>query len=151
MYSLTFLCMLSAHTGILPVSLHLMQSRWPNIFIQEGVWSNPRDSVSTPEYCRCIASHSYACCLLIQAYTCEPTFNGVKMAEYLHPGRGVVKPSDHRDSMSTPEYFWYIATHCYACCLPIQAYTCEPTFNAVKMAEYLHPGKGVVKTSDSQR
>ena len=77
-----------------------MQSRWPNIFIQEGVWSNPGilDSVSTPEYCWCIASHSYACCLPIQAYTVIFTFNGVKMAEYLHPGRGVVKPSDHRDS-----------------------------------------------------
>ena len=33
----------------------------------------------------------------------------------------------------------------------IQAYTCEPTFNGVKMAEYLHPGRGVVKTSDPQR
>ena len=74
-----------------------MQSRWPNIFIQEGVRSNPGihiDGVNTPEYFRCIASHSYACCLPIQAYTCEPTFNAVKMAEYLHPGRGVVKTSD---------------------------------------------------------
>ena len=77
-----------------------MQSRWPNIFIQEGVWSNPGiyiDSESTPEYFWCIASHSYACCLPIQAYTCEPTFNAVKMAEYLHPERGVVKTRDpHR-------------------------------------------------------
>ena len=35
------------------------------------MWSNPgihRDSVSTPEYCRCIASHSYASCLPIQAF-----------------------------------------------------------------------------------
>ena len=74
-----------------------MQSRWPNIFIQEGVWSKPVihiDSVSTPEYFWCIASHFYAFCLPIQAYTCEPTFNAVKMAEYLHPGRGVVKPRD---------------------------------------------------------
>ena len=79
------------------VSLHFMEPRWPNIFIQEGVWSNPvihRDRVSTPEYCWCIASHCYACCLPIQACTSEPSFHGVKMAEYLHPGRGVVKPSD---------------------------------------------------------
>ena len=79
------------------VSLHFMEPRWPNTFIQEGVWSNPvihRDSVSTPEYCWCIASHCYACCLPIQACTSEPSFHGAKMAEYLHPGRGVVKLSD---------------------------------------------------------
>ena len=95
-----------------------MESRWPNIVIQEGVWSNPvihRDSVSTPEYCWCIASYCYACCLPIQTYTCETTFNGVKMAEYRHPGRGVVKPGIHRDSLSTPEYCMFLCMltiHC---------------------------------------
>ena len=131
-----------------------MESRWPNIFIQEGVWSNSvihRDSVSTPEYCWCIASHCYACCLPIQACTSEPSFHGAKMAEYRHPGRGVVKPSDPQRQRSTPEYCWCMASHCYACCLPIQACTSEPSFHGVKMAEYLHPGRGVVKPSDPLR
>ena len=133
---------LSANTGInlfsIDARLHPMELvRRPNIFIQEGVWSNSvihRDSVSTPEYCWCIASHCYACCLPRQTYTCEPTFNGVKMAEYLHPGRGVVKPVIHRDSVSTPEYCWCIASHCYASCLLMQAYTCEPTSNGVRIS-----------------
>ena len=80
-----------------------------------------------------------------------PMFNGTKMAEYLHPGGVWSNPEIHRDNVSTPEYFWCIASHCYACCLPIQAYTCETTFNGVKMAEYLHPGRGVVKPRDPQR
>ena len=99
------------------VSFHFMESRWPNIFIQEGVWSNSvihRDSVSTPEYCWCIASHCYACCLPIQACTSEPSFHGAKMAEYLHPGRGVVKPSDpqrQRALQSTAGVWPHIAMH----------------------------------------
>ena len=118
-------------------------------------WSNPvihRDSVSTPEYIWCIASHCYACCLPIQACTSEPSNHGAKMAEYLFIQDRVWSNSViHRDSVSTPEYCWCIASHCYACCLPIQAYTCEPAFNGAKMAKYLHPGRGVVKASDPQR
>ena len=100
------ICMpvLSANTDInhfsIDACLHPMELvRRPNIFIEEGVWSNSvihRDSVTTPEYCWYIASHCYACCLPIQTYTCATTFNGTKMAKYLHPGRGVVKPSDQQ-------------------------------------------------------
>ena len=126
------ICMpvLSANTCInhfsIDVCLHPMELvRRPNIFIQEGVWSNSvirRDSESTPEYCWCIASHCYACCLPIKAYTCEPTFNGV---DIFIQERVWSNPVIQRDSVSTPEYFWCIASHCYAYCLPIQAYTCD--------------------------
>ena len=136
------------------VSLHFMEPRWPNIFIQEGVWSNPvihRDSVSTPEYCWCIASHCYACCLPIQHIDeslqyMEPRWPNIFIQEEVWSN-----PVIHRDSVSTPEYCWCVASHCYACCLPIQACTCEPSFHGVKMAEYRHPGRGVVKPSDPQR
>ena len=71
-----------------------MESRCSSM---KGVWSNPgihRDSVSTPEYCWYIAHIAMHVVCLYRHIHVIPTFNGVNMAEYLHPGRGVVKPSD---------------------------------------------------------
>ena len=73
------------------------------------------------------------------------------MAEYLHPGRGVVKPSDPQRQCEHSRILWCIASHCYACCLSIQEHTSEPSFHGAKMAEYRHPGRGVVKPSDPLR
>ena len=74
------------------------------------------------------------------------------MAEYLHPGRGVVKPSDpQRYCEHSRVLLVYSLT--LLCMLSantgilMRAYI---TINGAKMAEYLHPGRGVVKPSDPQ-
>ena len=52
------------------------------------------------------------------------------MAEISSSRKGLWSKSVvHRDSVSTLEYFWHIASHCYAYCLPIQPYTVVPMLN----------------------
>ena len=57
----------NSHAVPIHVSIHPMERRRQNIFMQEGVWPKPeiqRDSVSTQVYCWCLASHSHI------LYTC---------------------------------------------------------------------------------
>ena len=73
------------------------------------------------------------------------------MAEYLHPGRGVVKPSDSlRQCVYSRVLLVYSLTLLYMLSANTGMYV-EPSFHGAKMAEYLHPGRGVVKPSDPQR
>ncbi|KAL5489294.1 hypothetical protein EMCRGX_G018366 [Ephydatia muelleri] len=101
-------------------------SRWLPILLQEGVWSKPR----YPEV-------DHVLTLRIK--------NPLKMAAYLTPGRGVVttKPSPQDGCLSYSrkgcgQNQWYPEVD-HALTLRIEYHH--------KMAAYLTPGRGVVKTS----